>query len=111
MKNSERILQALTSWPGVSTHSHRFGGTEYRLGNRELGHVHGEGLVDIPFPRRVRDEVIARGEAVRHHVLPESGWISVYLREPEDIERALSLLERSYTLARAQAERKEAKVS
>jgi hypothetical protein len=80
-------------------HPHRFGGTEYRLGAREIGHVHGDGLVDIPFPTSVRNELVAAGHAVFHHVLPESGWVSFYIRDTGDIERAIALLRRSYDIA------------
>ena len=45
----------LASWPGVEAHPHRFGGTEYRIGKREIGHIHGDALVDIPFPTKVRE--------------------------------------------------------
>jgi hypothetical protein len=97
------ITQTVTGWPGVSAHPHRFGGTEYRLGERrEIGHVHGDQLVDIPFPTRVRDEIVAAGRAEPHHILPESGWVSLYLRRAEDVERALELLRMSYDLAARQ---------
>ena len=47
-----QINATVMQWPGVTAHPHRFGGTEYRLGKRELGHIHGDHLVDIPFPTR-----------------------------------------------------------
>jgi hypothetical protein len=105
--NQATIEQRVLAWEGVTTHAHRFGGTEYRLGKREIGHYHAAiELVDIPFPKKVRDEVIAEGLADPHHVLPESGWISKRLHEPEDVEQAVLLLERSYELARIQVERR-----
>jgi hypothetical protein len=97
---SEQIQAAVMQWPGVSAHPHRFGGVEYRLGARELGHIHGDHLVDIPFPTRVRDEVVAGGMAEPHHILPDSGWVSLYLRDAADVERAVTLLRRSFDLAR-----------
>jgi hypothetical protein len=103
----EQITKEALSWPGVEAHPHRFGGTEFRLGTREIGHVHGDGLVDIPFPTQVRQEVVAAGQARPHHVLPESGWVSVYLREPADVEGAIALLERSYQIASEQHARRE----
>jgi Family of unknown function (DUF5519) len=106
MTNSERIRSTALSWAGVTEHSHRFGGTEFRLGKRELGHVHGDRLVDIPFPKKVRDEVINAGLAERHHILPDSGWVSIWLRTPENLEQAITLLERSLELARVQAEKR-----
>jgi hypothetical protein len=47
----------------------------------------------------VRDEVVAAGLAEPHHILPDSGWISLFLREPADVERAVALLRRSFELA------------
>ena len=84
---------------GVSAGPHRFGGTEYRLGRREIGHVHGDALVDIPFTKKVREELVAAGRAERHHILPESGWVSVWLREAGDVERAVELLRISFERA------------
>jgi len=101
----QRIHEAVLSWPGVTAHRHRFGGTEYRLHQRELGHIHGDRLVDIPLPKKVRDEIVAEGRAEPHHVLPESGWISFYLWEPADIDRAISLLRQAFELARKQGVR------
>lgn len=98
----EQITKAVLSWQGVEAHPHRFGGAEFRLGSWEIGHIHGDSLVDIPFPTRVRQEVIAAGQARPHHVLPESGWVSVYLHQPGDVEAAITLLQRSYQIARTQ---------
>jgi hypothetical protein len=86
----------------VEAHPHRFGGTEFRLGRREIGHLHGDHLVDIPFPKKVRDQAVAAGEAEPHHVLPETGWVSVYLRKEGDVESAIALLRRSCEIARRQ---------
>lgn len=102
-----RIEEAVLTWPGVTAHTHRFGGTEYRLGGRELGHIHGESLVDIPFPTRVRAEVVAAGRAEPHHLLPETGWVSCYLRQEKDVDGAIELLRLSYDLALQQKTRRQ----
>ena len=99
------ITETLTSWDGVSTAPHRFGGVEYRLGTRELGHIHGDHLVDIPFPKKVRDEIVSAELAEPHHILPETGWISFYMRQEEDIQKAIDLLRRSYEIALKQKQR------
>ena len=93
------ITQILLAWDGVSTAPHRFGGVEYRLGTRELGHIHGDHLLDIPFPKKVRDEIVNAGLAEPHHVLPETGWVSFYLQGEADIQKAIELLRRSYEIA------------
>ena len=93
------ITQTLTLWEGVSTTPHRFGGVEYRLGTRELGHIHGDHLVDIPFPKKVRDEIVSARLAEPHHILPETGSVSFYLREDDDVQKVIALLRRSYEIA------------
>ncbi|MFN8594678.1 MAG: DUF5519 family protein [Anaerolineae bacterium] len=99
---SQTIRAALLSWPQVEAHPHRFGGTEYRIGRRELGHIHGDSLVDIPFPKKLRDEIVAAGKAKPHHILPDTGWISFYLRQPTDVDRAIELFRLSYEIAAKQ---------
>ena len=101
------IRTAVLAWPGVEAHPHRFGGTEFRVGAREIGHIHGDHLLDIPFPKKVRDVVVAEGRAQPHHILPDTGWISFYLRQEADIERAITLLRESYELALAQKTRRQ----
>jgi hypothetical protein len=94
------INETVLSWPGVTARPHQFGGTEYCLGQRrEIGHTHGDTLVDILFPIKVRDELIAAGRAERHHVRPELGAVSLFIREAADVPRAIELLRLSYELA------------
>ena len=95
----EKIHAALQDWPGITSQPHRFGGTEYCLGRREIGHVHGDSLVDIPFPKTVRKELVAGGRAEPHHILPDSGWVSIYLRQAADVDRAIELLGISFEIA------------
>lgn len=108
MSAGEIIRDAVSAWPGITTSSHRFGGIEYRLGERQIGHVHGDRLVDIPFPTAVRKEIVAAGEAEPHHVLPDSGWVSFRIRKAADTDAAIALLRRSYDLITAQLERRAA---
>ncbi len=94
-----RITEAVTSWANVTVQPHRFGGVEYVIGKREIGHIHGDHLVDIPFPKKVRDEIVAAGRAQPHHILPETGWVSFYLRQEADVEQAITLLLESFEIA------------
>jgi Family of unknown function (DUF5519) len=105
----DRIAATVLSWPGVTSAPHRFGGLELRYGRRELGHLHGDRLADLPFPRRVRDELVAAGRARPHHVLPESGWVSRPLRDGSDEAHVIALFRLGYERARlAEARRSEA---
>jgi hypothetical protein len=95
----EAVRAEVTGWEGVTTHEHRFGGTEFRLGHRELGHLHPR-FADLPFPRRVRDELIAAGLARPHHVLPDSGWVTVPMRTASEVAAVIDLFRRNFERAR-----------
>jgi hypothetical protein len=103
---STRIRAAVAAWPDMNEAPHCFGGVEFRLGTREIGHLHGERLLDVPFPKRVRDELVAAGLAKPHHVLPDSGWVSFPIAAEADVEAAIALLRRSHDLIAAQLERR-----
>ena len=76
-----RVQSELLSWPGVTSGSHRFGGTEFRVNNREMGHMHGSSWADLPFPMTVRNELSSAGKVQPHHILPESGWVTFYIEK------------------------------
>lgn len=94
----KRLVQQVSEWPGITAAPHRFGGVEFRFGRGEIGHVHPSGLVDVPFPRPVRDRLVSTGRARPHHVLPESGWVSFPIRSDEEVAEAIELLRLSYEL-------------
>ena len=105
----ETIQQALDAWKGVTSGPHRFGGLEFTLGKREIGHLHGNRQADIPFPVKIREKLVREGKAEQHHILPQSGWISFYLREETDIQKAIELFKQSYDLALKQQARRKAR--
>ena len=53
----------ILSWPYVTAESHIFGGIEFRYSKREMGHIHGERLADLPFPMTTRNELVNSGPA------------------------------------------------
>jgi predicted DNA-binding protein (MmcQ/YjbR family) len=55
-------------------------------------------IVGIPFPKKVREKLVADGRAEPHHALPGSGWISFYIRQPADVERVIALFRQSFEL-------------
>ncbi len=94
----DAVRTEVASWEGVTTHEHRFGGMEFRVGRRELGHLHST-FADLPFPRRVRDELIDAGRARPHHVLPDSGWVSVPMRTASEVAAVIELFRQNYERA------------
>lgn len=97
----QTVINIVSAWESVSTHTHRFGGVEFKLDKVEIGHVHGHGLVDIPFTRKLRELLVEAGQAQPHHLLADSGWISFYLRSQADAEHAVRLLRLSYVHKRS----------
>lgn len=95
-QRAEHIRREVTGWPGVTTATGDYGETDFLVGRRSIGHVHGGYQADIPFPRRIRDELVAAGRTGPHHVHPDSGWTTLYIRSDADVEQAIELLRINY---------------
>jgi hypothetical protein len=80
----------------VTEETHRFGGVEYNYGRKELGHVHGDRLADLPFPRAIHDQLIAAGRAELHHVLPDTGWVSRWIASADEADDVIALFRINY---------------
>lgn len=93
---SARLEALLRAWPGVESIPHRFGGLEFRVDRREIGHVHPNGMLDVPFPVRVRRDLVAAGRAEAHHMLPNTGWVTFRIRTEHDLPAAVALLRMNY---------------
>src|SRR5918995_735176 len=100
----EKIKKEILRWPYVTSEPHRFGGIEFLLNKREMGHIHNEGLADIQFPMKIRDELVNSGRVKPHHVLPQSGWVSYWFHnsEKEDIPAVVELFKLRYELLKLQ---------
>jgi hypothetical protein len=99
------IEREVLGWPGVSKDPDGTAVSGYRFGRRQIGHVHHDGVADLPFPRAVNDELISEGTAEPHR----GGFpavVSYYLRGREDVPGAVDLFRMSYDRARAAAERR-----
>jgi len=91
----KKLEQEVSEWQHVSVQPHRFGGVEFQFGDAKVGHVHTNGIVDIPFPRSIHDSLLADDLAEEHHWVPNSGWIT-FQRSEEDLSHALWLMRLSY---------------
>jgi hypothetical protein len=96
-----RIEQEVGSWEGVTVHPHRFGGVEFRLGRRELGHLH-QSWADLPFTARIREMLLETGRATPHRA-GVNGWVSV------ELEDAVELFRLSYERAQVTRAAREAR--
>jgi Family of unknown function (DUF5519) len=111
--NDELLLTAIErevkGWPGVTTGDTGRGGLQFSYGRVELGHLHGSSFADLPFPKKVRDELVAQGRASVHPPLPESGWVRRRMDNPEDAEGVIELFRMNYERANKRAGRSSAR--
>lgn len=93
---AERLSAILREWDGVEVSAHQYGGVEFRVARREMGHVHVGGVADLPFPVRIRRDLVSAGRAEAHHTLPHTGWVSFRLRTEHDLPAAVELFRLNY---------------
>ncbi len=102
------IEREVLSWPGVSKEPGRMEVVVYRFGQRQIGHIHHDGVADLLFPKALHDELISDGRAEPHRGgFPAT--VSYYIREPEDLSGALELFRMNYDRAKAAAQRRKVK--
>jgi hypothetical protein len=94
----DQIENEVSAWKGVSVGIHKYGGIQFDVDGREIGHIHGNGLVDILYNRKLKAELIAAKRTEEHHAFLASGWTSFYIKSENDCREALALLELSYKM-------------
>lgn len=92
----ETIEKEIMLWPGVTSGKHRFGGVEFRVVGREMGHMHGSRWADLPLPMSQRNDLVEKGKASPHHVLPQSGWVTFYIKSDGDVPALVELFRMQY---------------
>jgi hypothetical protein len=80
----ENIKKEILSWLYVTAGPHRFGGIKFRMNKMEMGHIHGERVADIPFPMKIRKQLVDSGCVSPHHILPQSGWVNYWIEKGEE---------------------------
>ena len=61
---SQQITDEVTSWPGVESGYGTRGEFAFRLGRREIGHLHGDHAAHFSFPKPVWAELMEAGRIV-----------------------------------------------
>lgn len=93
------IENEVLSWKHVTLQMHKFGGVQFNFCGKELGHIHGNGLLDILFSRKTKSEFMLKYSVKEHHVFKDSGWISFQVKTEADKKIAIQLLRYSYLAA------------
>jgi len=97
MTASTQITEEVTSWPGVSAGPGRRGEFAFRVGRREIGHLHGDRTAHFGFPKDVWQELYDAGRIGYHPVFPgKPGYGARAIRGEDDVRDVIALLRINY---------------
>jgi hypothetical protein len=94
---SEQITAEVTSWPGVEAGYGDRNEFAFKLGGRELGHLHGDHVAHLGFPKDVWRELHAQQRIDYHPVFPgRPGFAARRIETDEDIRDVIALIRLNY---------------
>jgi hypothetical protein len=94
---SERITEAVTSWPGVEAGIGRRGEYGFTVGGRQIGHLHGDHAAHFGFPKDVGARLREEGRVGPHPVAPDKpAWAAKRIESDEDVLDVIELLRINY---------------
>lgn len=94
---SERIIEAVTSWPAVDAGWGRRGELAFKLGGREIGHLHGDHAAHFWFPKNVWTQLLQQGRIAEHPVFPgKAGPGARTITSQADVDDVIELLRLNY---------------
>jgi hypothetical protein len=94
---SRQITDEVTSWPGVEAGPGRRGEFAFKLGRRELGHLHGDHAAHFSFPKPLWHELFAEGRVVHHPVFPDKvGPAARRIEDEADVRDVIALMRLNY---------------
>ena len=97
MTASEHITSEVTSWPGVTAGPGRRGEFSFRVGRRELGHLHGDHAAHFMFPKRVGARLKQQGRVVDHPVFTgREGPAARRIEGDDDVNDVIQLMRINY---------------
>ena len=97
---SERITEVVTSWPGVEAGPGRRGEFAFKVGTREIGHLHGDHAAHFAFPKDVWAELRAQGRVTEHPVFPgRVGPASRRIESEDDVRDVIAMMRLNYDRA------------
>src|ERR687896_70850 len=100
MTASERITEEVTSWPGVSAGPGSRSEFAFRVGRREIGHLHGDRVAHFGFPKPVWHELFDAGRIDYHPVFPgKPGFGARAIEDDEDVLDVIALMRINYDSA------------
>jgi hypothetical protein len=103
---ARRITETVTSWPGVEAGPGRRRELAFKVGRREIGHLHGDRAAHFSFPKDVWAQLRAEGRITEHPVFPgREGPAARAIATQADVEDVIALLRLNYDRATTRAVR------
>jgi hypothetical protein len=97
---SQHITETVLSWPGVTAGPGRRGEFAFKVGRREIGHLHGDHAAHFSFPKEVWTELFEQGRIVYHPVFPgKQGPAARRIEDEADVLDVIELLRLNYERA------------
>jgi hypothetical protein len=97
---SEQIIEEVTSWPGIEAETGTRGELAFKLGRRQIGHLHGDHAAHFSFPKDVWAELIEQRRIVPHPVFPTAhGPAARRIDSQADVDEVIELLRLNYDRA------------
>ena len=94
---SEQITEVVTSWPGVTSGPGRRGEFAFKVGGREIGHLHGDRAAHFGFPKEVWATLFDQGRIDYHPVFPgRPGFGARGIESEADVHDVIALLRLNY---------------
>jgi hypothetical protein len=94
---SQQITAEVTSWPGVEAGPGRRGEFAFKVGRREIGHLHGDHAAHFSFPKDVWAELFSEGRIVEHPVFPgRQGPGARRIEDGDDVHDVIELMRLNY---------------
>ena len=94
---NRRITAEVTSWPGVSAGHGSRGEWSFRVGRREIGHLHGDRVAHFGLPKPLWHELFDAGRITYHPVFPgQPGFGARALETEADVDDVLAILRLQY---------------
>jgi len=98
---SERITQEVGAWPAVASGHGRRGELAFKVGHREIGHLHGDRAAHFFFPEQEWSELKRRGRIVPHPVFPDRrGPAARAIENDADVADVIELMRLNYERVR-----------
>jgi Family of unknown function (DUF5519) len=94
---SQQITDEVTSWPGVEAGPGRRGEFAFKVGRREIGHLHGNHAAHFSFPKQVWADLFEQGRVVHHPVFPgRQGPAARRIDDEADVRDVIELMRLNY---------------